>query len=98
MKNKRIIYLLTALTVFSISLSACSKDNGGGESEPEYNIVRPTFNGDFTTYALSSMPSGVNMTYYSDIYSRGFSWLTDNTVSDTKLYLVQSDQGEQADF
>ena len=38
------------------------------------------------------------LVWISDIYSRGFSWLTDDTVFDTKLYLVQSDKGEQADF
>ena len=38
------------------------------------------------------------MTYYSDIYSRGFSWITDSSVEDTELYLVESDKGEAADF
>ena len=63
-----------------------------------YNIVRPEFTPDYDTYAVSVAPSGINMTYYSDVYSRGFSWITDATVSDTDLYLVESDKGEQADF
>ena len=114
MKNKRIIYLLTAFSALSLSLAACggggeksntkkpadSTSNGGGSSqkEEEYHITRPTFDGDLTTYEATAMPFGLNMTYYSNIYSRGFAWFTDNTVSETKLYLVQSDKGEQADF
>ena len=44
------------------------------------------------------MPSGINMSYYSDIYSRGFSYLTSADVEDTELYLVKSDKGQAADF
>ena len=51
-----------------------------------------------TTYAVSEKPSGVNMTYYSDIYSRGFSWVTDTSVTDTKLYLVKGDNWKDADY
>ena len=93
MNNK---LLISAFMLFALSLSACSK--GGGEKEKEYNIVRPEFDGDFTTYAVSEKPSGVNMTYYSDIYSRGFSWVTDTSVTDTKLYLVKGDNWKDADY
>ena len=98
MKTKRIVYLLTALSAFSICLSACSKGGGSSEAKHEYYIERPTFDGDFTTYAVSAKPSGVNMTYYSDIYSRGFSWVTDTSVTDTKLYLVKGDNWKDADY
>ena len=97
--KRKIIYLLTALSAFSICLSACSK--GGGDTsqkEEEYNIVRPQFTPDYDTYEIGAKPAGLNMTYYSDIYSRGFAWFTDKSVDETKLYLVQSDKGEQADF
>ena len=75
--------------------------------EETYHIVRPTFTPDYDTYEATVTPFAVNMTYYSDIYSRGFSWLTsavdaegneDNSSEDTELYLVKSDKGEQADF
>ena len=84
--------LVIGLLLFS--LVACQK----GNAQETYNIVRPEFDGDFTTYSVSEKPSGVNVTYYSDIYSRGFSWITDNTVNDTELYLVKSDKGQEADF
>ena len=66
--------------------------------EEKYNIKRPEFKEDFTTYLLGADPKGFNLTYYSDIYSRGFSWLTDKDTTATELYLVQSDKGEEADF
>ena len=90
--------LVISLLVCGLAVVACQKNNEPTEPEESYNIIRPSFDGDFTTYAASEKPSGVNMTYYSDIYSRGFSWITDTTVRDTKLYLVESDKGEQADF
>ena len=97
MKSKSIIYLLTFFSAFSLSLTACGGKGSNQENE-EYHITRPSFDGDFTTYAVGEKPSGVNMTYYSDIYSRGFSWITDNTATETELYLVKSDKGQEADF
>lgn len=86
--------LIIGLLVYGLSMTACQKS----PAEEAYNIDRPSFDGDLTTYALSEKPSGVNMTYYSDIYSRGFSWLTNSEVEETKLFLVKSDKGEKADF
>jgi len=68
------------------------------EEEEQYHIVRPDFTPDYNHFGVSSAPSGVNMTYYSDIYSRGFSWLTDENTKDTELYLTLSDKGKDADF
>ena len=100
MTNKSFIRLLTIVS--ALALTSCGGKGGDGGStsqkEEEYNIVRPTFNGDFTSYGISATPSGVNMTYYSNIYSRGFSWITDTTATETELYLVQSDKGAEADF
>ncbi len=86
--------LVISLLTIGLSMTACQKS----PAEETYNIERPSFDGDLTTYALSEKPSGVNMTYYSDIYSRGFSWLTNSEVEETKLFLVKSDKGEKADF
>ena len=93
------------LVILCFSILGCSKTHTNSQdnssttpSEPVYSIERPSFDGDFTTYKVDATPSGFNMTYYSDIYSRGFSWITDDTVNDTKLYLVESDKGEKADF
>ena len=66
--------------------------------EEVYHINRPSFIPDYDNYGIGAEPAGFNLTYYSDAYSRGFSWLTDLTAEDTELYLVQSDKGEQADF
>ena len=90
---KKGILVISLLTV-GLSMTACQKS----PAEEVYNIQRPSFDGDFTTYAVTEKPSGVNMTYYSNIYSRGFSWITDTTATETELYLVKSDKGQDADF
>ena len=104
---------ISMLFVFALFMTGCNKSepapsNKESKSEipsgsvipPEetYNIVRPSYTPDYENYGVSATPSGVNMTYYSDIYSRGFSWLTDAETTETELYLVKSDNGEQADF
>ena len=109
---KRIPFIV--LTTVCLLITGCAsseptQESKGGEepqassviapsSEETYNIVRPDFTPDYDNYGVSATPSGVNMTYYSDIYSRGFSWLTDDQTEGTELYLVKSDQGEKADF
>lgn len=93
--NKKL--LISVFTLFALSIVACSSD-GEGNKETTYHINRPEFNGDFTSYTVSPQPSGVNMTYYSDIYSRGFSWVTDTTVTDSKLYLVKGEEWQNADY
>ena len=78
--------------------SSSIEESSSSIPEEHYNIVRPTFTPDYTTFAATPEPFAVNMTYYSDVYSRGFSWFTDSTAADTELYLVQSDKGQDADF
>ena len=105
MKKK---FFAVSLAMLSLLIVACQKsgENSSPESsskEPEsseeqYNIVRPEFTPNYDDYSISAAPTGFNMTYYSDIYSRGFSWITDATEEDTELYLVESDKGEAADF
>ena len=95
------------VAVFSMAIVGCKKtpsenkpmsSSSSTPVEEEYHIVRPEFTPEYDTFAVSEKPSGVNMTYYNDIYSRGFSWLTDENTPDTDLYLVESDEGENADF
>ena len=75
-------------------LCGCAKQS----TQEEYNIIRPSFTPDYENYGVSDAPSGINMTYYNDIYSRGFSWLTSEGVEAAELYLVKSDKGADADF
>ena len=84
----------------SSEIISSSEEEITSSEEPEvvYDIKRPDFTPDYDNYSISGAPSGVNMTYYSDIYSRGFAWITDTTAEDTELYLVESDEGENADF
>ena len=91
------LIMLSAICMF---VSGCSKNNPSTvvSSDPSYNIVRPSFTPDYDNYGVSEMPSGVNMTYYTNIYSRGFSWLTDENTEGTELHLVESDKGAEADF
>ena len=96
MKNK---LSLIILLIPGLLLASCGGNNGGGSSQKEeYHIVRPDFTPEYNDYSISPVPTGVNMTFYSDMFSRGFSWITDTTVEDTDLFLVESDQGENADF
>ena len=102
MKKK---FFAVSLAMLSLLIVACQKNNPADasskeseSSEEQYNIVRPEFIPDYDTFGVSAKPSGANMSYYTDIYSRGFSWLTDKDTEATELYLVQSDKGEQADF
>ncbi len=90
---------LLVMATVCLLITGCNKQPASSsEKEPEYNIVRPEFTPDYDNYGVSGKPSGVNMTYYKGIYSRGFSWLTDENTQGTELYLVQSDKGEAADF
>ena len=86
------------LSIACLLTIGCQKQNANTSSEETYNIVRPEFDNDFTTYEVTANPTGINMTYYSDIYSRGFSWLTNTEITSTELYLVKSDKGKDADF
>lgn len=111
------------LSTFCLLLAGCNKEQPAPSKEepkseppitssvipPEetYNIVRPSFTPDYDTYEATFEPFGFNMTYYSDIYSRGFAWFTsavnaegqaDESAKSTELYLVKSDKGENADF
>ena len=98
--NKKVFRMpLLVMATVCLLITGCNKQPAGSsEKEPEYNIVRPEFTPDYDNYGVSGQPSGVNVTYYNGIYSRGFSWLTDENTTGTELYLVQSDKGEAADF
>ena len=107
MKNNNKLFWRSSLIVLAsacLMVTGCQKElspSNAGSSlipEPEYNIVRPEFTPDYNTFGVSATPSGVNMSFYSDMYSRGFSWLTDKDTEGTELYLVQSDKGKDADF
>ena len=94
---------IVILSALCMSITACGKKEGTSNtqsSEPEasYNIVRPSYTPDYDNYGVDATPKGVNMTYYSNIYSRGFSWLTNEETTGTELYLVKSDKGAEADF
>ena len=105
-------FLSSAILILCLFATGCnskkddntdSKDNTNDTSqvdtqEETYNIVRPDFTPDYDNYEISGKPTGFNMTYYSDIYSRGFSWLTNEETDATELYLVKSDKGADADF
>ena len=88
----------------SIEIESSEESSSSEESvsslppEETYNIVRPDYTPDYDNYGVSGTPSGVNLTYYSNIYSRGFSWITDTTAEDTELYLIKSDKGAEANF
>ena len=69
---------------------------GSAEAREWGAIEEPTEN--FTDYQIGCAPYGLILSYYDDIYSRGFSWITDHSVTDSELYIVPEDGGEAADF
>ena len=90
-----LIFLATLCIAMTSCGQAADYEDYSGET---YNIVRPQYTPEYEKYTVGPAPSGVNMTYYSDIYSRGFSWLTDKDTPDTELYILKSDKGEGANF
>ena len=119
-KAQRNHLLLVAISTMCLLTTSCNNNDQPSKEEPPtssnpapssieetYNIVRPDFTPDYDNYEATMKPFGFNMTYYSDVYSRGFAWFTnavsesgeaDESAKATELYLVQSDKGEQADF
>ena len=105
MKSKNSLFprlLVSSFGLLTFSLASCQNqpvvESSSSEASSSFKIVRPEFTPDYETYEVTAMPSGINMSYYSDIYSRGFSYLTSTDVEDTELYLVKSDKGQAADF
>ena len=47
---------------------------------------------------ISAAPYGLKLSYYTDIYSRGFAWATETSITDSELYIVESNLGSDADF
>ena len=106
-KNKRFLgFEVVVFSLVSILSGSCtspinpasSLEPASSSEEDAYDFARPDFNEDYLTYDIGADPKGFNLTYYNNIFSRGFSWLTDDTVGETELYLVQSDKGQEADF
>ena len=54
-------------------------------------------NGSIPEYNPNAAPRGIAVTYYDDIYSRGFAWSTDDTVSSSALYIIQKSGSMTAD-
>ena len=52
----------------------------------------------FTDYRIGAEPYALILSYYDDIYSRGFSWITDHSAAGSELYIVPDDGGADADF
>lgn len=52
----------------------------------------------FAGYQIGGVPYSLVLTYYDGIYSRGFSWITESDVTDSFLYVVEGNGGEDSDF
>ncbi|MBO4353846.1 MAG: fibronectin type III domain-containing protein, partial [Clostridia bacterium] len=52
----------------------------------------------FANYLLGNEPYALILSYYDGIYSRGFSWITASGITASELYIVKSNEGENADF
>ena len=54
-------------------------------------------NPDGPSYVDEQCPKGVAVSYYTDIYSRGFAWSTNDEVSDNSLFYVKASEGQKKD-
>lgn len=61
--------------------------NGMGIYEGSYGT------GSDKVYDANQCPAGLAVTYYTDIYSRGFAWSTDNSVDSNALEYVKATSG-----
>lgn len=69
-----------------------------GSTKKEWGAITES-SVDFVNFeTLDNAPYGLKLSYYSDIYSRGFSWTTSNSITDSELYVVESNKGIDADF
>ena len=53
---------------------------------------------DLNNTNISFSPYGLKLSYYTDMLSRGFAWTTEKNTTDSLLYVVESNLGENADF
>lgn len=108
MRKKKLIFVFGSLTFL---LTACGggKDissliDSSSFNEPIKNPWVDSFPTNeinelnVSDFTIGADPYGFNISYYSDIYSRGFSYLTNNLTEGTELYLTKSDAGENAEF
>ena len=85
----RVLTALLALAMlFSLAFSAVSSAAGAVTSASV----------DHTSYSFGSSPAALNVTFYTDMRSRGFAWFTDTSNDSTELYIVAGKGGENADF
>ena len=79
--KKKIPFII--LLIPGLLITACNKGgNSTSNKEEEYNIVRPTVTPDYENFEIGANPAALNMSYYSGVYSRGFSWFTDKSVNE----------------
>lgn len=94
---KKIYYL--PVLMFCFVITGCNKSTKTSQNTPDQlTPSKPIENFDYLDFSIKQEPMGFNVSYYSDIYSRGFAWFTDDTTTDTKLYLVESGLNYNADF
>ena len=62
----------------------------GGFEIHEAGTLPSWDDGSIPEYNPNAAPRGIAVTYYDDIYSRGFAWSTDDTVDSSALYIIES--------
>jgi len=67
------------------------------EKERVWNKIE-TASENFSGYDIGDEPYSLVLTYYDGIYSRGFSWITRSSVTDSFLFVVEGNGGSEADF
>lgn len=100
--NKFCILSLTLLSVTAFATGCSNKQSTSSTSSSRYVDILPTSEEeqafDEDTFQPSTAPYSLNVTYYSDIYSRGFAFMTNGEVSETSLFVIEGNTKNDADF
>ena len=90
---------INEVSINSIKIKYECEENPDSElGKPQIWEAITTSSVDLTNVSIGSSPYGLKLSYYSDIYSRGFAWTTNTSTPDSELYIVKSNLGVNADF
>lgn len=82
--KKKLSVIIISLFIFQLLFI-----NTGAVSESTVN---------YRDYSFTNEPKSLTISYYSDIYSRGFSYYTDSQTKNTELYIVEGKVDDSYDF
>ncbi|MCR5056223.1 MAG: metallophosphoesterase family protein, partial [Clostridia bacterium] len=90
-KRNRLVAVLVALAIF---VGFCPLNTANVTASSAVTVASV----EHSTYVFTDDVGGLTVTYYNDIYSRGFCWFTAESNPATELYVAAGDLGENTAF